>query len=562
MNMNRRNFLKTASAAAFMTAFCPGKYLQAISEYEDVWGEGLRQTWAQTTLANTLKYGWTPGASQPLSIEKSSGEGLLIRNDLLKDKNRAPRKNPRSLLFFGQIADMHLVDEESPARLVAAEEFLELIGTRSAFHTQEDLVVWGLRAMMQTLDRISQKRRFDFLLNTGDSIDNAQENELDCFFSTLDGGLVNPDSGDDEDPVPGPLNDANDSFVSPGFLMNTPMYTAIGNHDVLLQGNIPPEIRELYNALIGDVVDFMVLENPLGDYSKAVITPKALPQDISKLKPGKIARDLRRMTLNGNHFVLSHLQHPTKRSFFGFPIDLAGKEQAYYSQTPKKDLPLRVIVLDTTSRIGMAFGFIDEEQYKDFLIPQLEEAKAAGELVIIVSHHPLTSIETLVNARKKFVHHYSQDERSRDIAPAVGELFASPKNFMTRGQILDTLKSYPNVFLHIAGHTHSNKITPVGEGLHGFWEVRNCSLMEFPQQARLFDIVYEGNGVGAVQTCLVDYEATKGSLSDRCREMAYLDKHKEELKSGRRRATEGNQEDRNSILRFDIPEEIAKKLEL
>ena len=62
----------------------------------------------------------------------------------------------------------------------------------------------------------------------------------------------------------------------------------------------------------------------------------------------------------------------------------------------------------------------------------------------------------------------------------------------TDDYVLNTLHQYPNLILWMAGHRHVNVVTPQpdpnGDPTLGFWEVETCSLRDFPQQFRTFDI--------------------------------------------------------------------------
>lgn len=558
--LNRRDFIKSAAATLLFGGLSAGELSAESIESKKYLGKALQEVWEMTTLHKKVQ----PESAifeRLLGIPShEKGEMPLVRRELSGSKKMLT-KTPKTLTYFGQVTDVHIVDEESPARLVAAEKYLKLIGIDSAFHPQEDLTLHVLDSMIRTFNTIMTQRKLDFLLNTGDSIDNAGENELQNFIKVFAGGTIDPDSGTNQDPRPGAANDANDPFIAPGFTKNIPVYATIGNHDILLQGNIPPTLRGIYNSIVKKFLKFMELRDPVGNYSNAVLTPWLTPPNINNLKAGLIIPDAGRKPLTGKDFIKLYLENQKNRVFMGFPEKVLGSEYGYYSVMPKSGLPLRLVALDTTLRLGSAKGAIDATQYKEFLIPELEKAKKNKELVIITSHHPGNDIMTLASIKAELKATFGKNKELNNLLNELfHEMSARKDAYISRNTFEDTLKSYPNVIAHIAGHQHQNKITKIGQKGHGYWEVQTASLLGFPQQSRLFEVVYEGSGVGSIQTCVVDHDSPQGSFADYSRKLAYEDHKKSKNRKDFPGNPTGQARDRNAILQFSIPPEIEKKL--
>jgi hypothetical protein len=196
-------------------------------------GSTLVRTWVDAAKNGVL----VPGPAAP----------LVRRTDL------APASRlTRPLATFAQITDAHVTDEESPARV----EMLDRLGPpfTSAFRPQEALSPFVLAAIVRSVDGMHPAAVFE----TGDLIDNAQQNEMRQAVAILNGGRVDPSSGSagydgvqvgsNPDPLiyrpsvdaplyPRLLAQAERPFTSPG--LNVPWYPLPGNHDLEVQGNVP-----------------------------------------------------------------------------------------------------------------------------------------------------------------------------------------------------------------------------------------------------------------------------------------------------------------------------------
>ena len=81
---------------------------------------------------------------------------------------------------------------------------------------------------------------------------------------------------------------------------------------------------------------------------------------------------------------------------------------------------------------------------------------------------------------------------------------------MGGAELLALLHRFGNVVLWINGHTHINAVTPRADPDdpgRGFWEVTTCSLVDWPCQARLLELVDEDDGSLAVVCTMIDHDA-------------------------------------------------------
>ena len=78
-------------------------------------------------------------------------------------------------------------------------------------------------------------------------------------------------------------------------------------------------------------------------------------------------------------------------------------------------------------------------------------------------------------------------------------------------QVAQLLLRFPNVVLWVNGHTHRNTVVPYARaaGLPpgGFWEVNTAAHIDWPQQARIVEIVDNDNGTLSIFGTLIDHAA-------------------------------------------------------
>ncbi|HEY7018596.1 MAG TPA: hypothetical protein VH297_09025 [Gaiellaceae bacterium] len=430
-------------------------------------------------------------------LERGPGEPLVDRTEL------APASRPvRRLALFAQLTDAHVVDEESPARL----EVLDRRGPpfTSAFRPQEALSGQVLAAMVRSLNALHPQA----VVETGDLVDNDQQNELGEALAILRGGRVDPNSGApgyqgvqsaaDADPYyyrpdvdpprhPGLLARAERPFDSPG--LKAPWYPVVGNHDLLVQGNLAPTART--NAIATGGRKLLGLSAAALEAARSLqLTPAVVAGLLHSGLPGaskRVPADPRRRELSPAE-VLSRLRrasgHGGSGPLLDYSFDLGSG--------------VRAIVLDTIRRRGGASGVVRPAQVR-WLGRELQAAGTRP--VLVFSHTPLRSAQSGEN-------------------------------------VLALLDRDPRVVAAIAGDTHRNSIRPHGR----FWLIETSSLADYPQQARAFELDRTADGGLVLQTWMVDHDPSdrEAAIS---RQLAYLD-----FQGGRVQQLAGSRGDRNARL--------------
>ncbi len=476
-----------------------------------------------------------------LGVELLPGEPWVEKSDLVVGNTRHTDK-AKSLMWIWQISDPQLIDEESPCRLEGLTIFP--YSHASAFRPQDHLSTHMMDVHIQTGMRLSDlsSRPFDFILVTGDISDNAQFNEQKWFFSMIGGGVTNPDSGVDDDPVPGPNNDFADPFYSRG-VGDIPWYPAIGNHDLLYMG-FSAVNDEINNACQGDhVVDlfkyisdaFPIIaghenrdgwRNGFRDASK----PDApIVTDTKVTTPA----DPERRQLTKIETLENFYNAPGKPVGHGLSKDIIATGWGYYSTYPMPGKPIRLISLDLNSG-EMSEAMMQEEQF-NWMKNELKDAEAKDELVIIQSHHDAQHL----------------------------------KGTVSESRFADEIASHPNVLLHITGHGHQNtatlhKSSTFNLDHQGYWEVMLASSVDFPSQTRVFEFVWEpGTTQISIYITNIDANAPAGSFVYDAIRMAAARLFfgtQNRIGSDPRLNWDSEKSARNQILNLQISEKLAQKL--
>ncbi|MGI8862820.1 MAG: metallophosphoesterase family protein [Solirubrobacteraceae bacterium] len=463
-----------------------------------------------TSTGSTLRSTWRDPVGDG-QLRVGPGEALTDRLEL--DGRRA---TAGVLGTLAHVTDAHVLDAASPARVT----FLDRLGPplQSTFRPQETLTAQVLAGITAAIRGLGPQ----LVMQGGDLIDNDQSNELEQALATLRGGRVKPgsgahgyfgvQSGADPDPFyfrpdldaplyPGLLRAASRQFVSPG--IGSPWYPVLGDHDVLVAGEIVPTALTRSLAVgaraLWDLPSGLTL--PGGLRTAAASSPDGPPN------PGLVDQFLRR-ALSGP--TVDVPPDPARRQM---SIDevIARLRKAASAGSLQSGLldyafelgpRLKLIVLDLVRRDGGSGGIVSPEQ-PSWLARQLA---AAGERwVIVVSHQPLVS--------------------------SVGG-----------DELLALLDTSPRVIAALSGHTHRNRIVPRHTTAGGYWLIATASLIDFPQQARALRVVATAGGGVALQTWMLDH-AAPGRLGPIARQLSFTD-----AQGGRPNGFAGSRLDRNVTL--------------
>jgi metallophosphoesterase (TIGR03767 family) len=482
----------------------------------------------RTVTAGTVLRRGRRGAYRRLA--HGPGEPRLVRH--VNGEPSALGPGATSLLRLVHLTDFQLADVTSPGRFEFFEELAGRAGAEAfvpAQRAQEALALHAGEVMARTLRRLGASREtgapLGLVVCTGDSIDNAQANELVNFTTLLSGGVVVPRSGGTDyegvqaatwpnplfwhpDPGtdrfkldwgfperPGLLQEAMAPFRAAG--VGLPWLSCFGNHDGLALGTAiaTPAYCAAVTGASKAVApppgpDLLGREEELISHPERFLAGSSRP----------VTADPERRIVGRTEFVAAHLAAAGLPRGHGFGADNLASETAY---TVNDDFAgVRIVVLDTTNLDGQHHGSIGRRQLC-WLEEHLTEVHSrfrspdgrvittghADRLVVLASHHGLA---TLANLRQDPAG--AEDDHPRAAAHEVRAL----------------LHRFDNVVLWLNGHRHLNEVvfwpSPY-DPARGVWEVSTAAMADWPCQARVVEVVVGADGTLSVLSTMVDHGA-------------------------------------------------------
>jgi 3',5'-cyclic AMP phosphodiesterase CpdA len=373
---------------------------------------------------------------------------------------------------------LQLADDESPTRL-GLFDANRMADTNAALRPQDANICRMVNASVRTINALHSKDPIDFVLLGGDNADSAQSNEVDWVMTILDGGKVECDSGDDDDPVPGPDNDGKDPFVAEGLKM--PWKWVTGNHDVLVQGNVAVsdsnQAAAIGNRSVGGTRDYkdggelLKGEGVVPDKRRALLTRPELM--------AKVGGD-------GADHGIGDAQKTSGKAYHHFDVP---------------NTPLRFMVLDSSAETGGADGVIHQADVDTFVKPALDEAKAQGKFVILASHHASASLST-----------------------DGGAFGVAQEDAVTTDKWRSFIGGYDNVVFSMVAHSHRHQVTPITPtGGHAWWEVMTSAIADFPHEFRTVEIFDQDNGWLMLRATCVDFSVADDPVAAEGRRLGVLD---------------------------------------
>ncbi|MEZ5171638.1 MAG: TIGR03767 family metallophosphoesterase [Acidimicrobiia bacterium] len=585
MALTRRQFLGVVGVVAAAAAYPTYRLIDDGLDDESTVDPAELPTTLLSTIALSAGTGYRKLVSGP-------GEPFLVRDDLGTTARAERTDSRRSILFFGQFTDTHLIDAQTPARVEWTFD-PEKGSPTGATRAQDTLTVAVLDQMVRAMNAVPESpvtsAPMAVAVVTGDNTDGKAGSELRWYIDVLDGKSVTPNTGavgeyegvqaweeatyawHPDDPsedawgvhgypaYEGLLTAAVSTAVdSPG--LSVPWLAVSGNHDADWQGNFRfSDVTADYST--GDLK--LSQSNAFGGSLLASLLPEGsdlspiAEKELRDLTEGDgvhtVTADDSRRIYTVKEFVDAHLDSPDDPgpAGHGFTRENSDNETAFWSRD--QGPMVHFIGLDTNNHYFGANGSLPADQY-EWLVGELtanssryydesgaeQGTDADDRLIVVISHH--TS--------------FTMDNTVQDPSKPEQKLY-------TGDDLVELFGRYPNMIAWVNGHTHANTILP-HTSKHGnnagFWEINSASCIDYAQQQRLIDVVDNRDGTLSIFTIVLDHAAppsTEGTdytvsrMASISRELAanqWFDDPQAKL---------GKAEDRNTELLLEAPFDLS-----
>lgn len=548
MPFSRREFLKravlTSGALLPVVALSDARSVGALLRELEAGARPRRdlRTTLDATIALAAGSGYRPLVWGP-------GEPFLVRDDLGATPRPGRTADRRSILYFGQLSDTHVVDAQTPSR---ADWTFGITQNAFAQRPQETLTVHVLAEMVAAVNALDRSvvtgAPCAVTVITGDLADSHATTELDWYLKVLAGGKVTANSGapgryegvqawpestyawHPDDPsqdewgrngypaYPGLLDAAvGRAVVSEG--LRTPWLSVLGNHDTTWMGSLGPYSAAYDELAVGkekiatpppDTGEFLAdayePENVAAqEHFRGLVRNLGEQPGVRVVTPDARRRGYTRKSIINAHFDLRDRMGPKGH---GFTEESRTTGDAWWAWNIGP--AVRFIGLDTNNEWFGTDGCLPQPQW-DWLERELianssryldasgvvVEHTATDRLIVVLSHHTSWTMD--------------------NTAAAPGD----PTKLHTGAELVGLLLRFPNVVAWCNGHTHANTIVPhpaTSSALGGgFWEINTPSCVDWGQQSRMVEVVDNRDGTLSIFTLTVDHAAppqvTRGGRS-------------------------------------------------
>lgn len=474
-----------------------------------------------------------PGPALPAQLR----EDLCPRNGTAN----APRT---ALAAWGHLTDTHVLDAANPGRLSFFWQYFDFTDgypPSGLFRPQDLLTVHVLDAMVRKLNAVGRgpvsRRRLDCLVTTGDLTNSFALSELSAAVGVFKGVPVSShptaryEGIQDHGPAPLELSQniwhpgpesplaPPDNWKAvygyptvPGLLeaavrpvsaagSDFPCYFGFGNHDEAgreVADPLPAKTDFIDTLRTGDTLPMRLpagLDEP--DFWDAIKGSSADERRaiIGSMPSRTVGASKLRREFSKAEFMDSLPEFDRR----GEAVPRAGQgPEARLYYTFALSPQVIGIMLNTASPDGGAGAVLDAAQAA-WLEEQLERVSgrsydAKGELttrnvqdrlVVLFSHHPLSYFDDVT----------------------VSSDGGDPSLNLTA--VLELVSRFPNVVVWLNGHSHKHRVTPykTNREYGGFWEITTASLIDYPQQSRVVELLDNADGTLSIVATLVDHSA-------------------------------------------------------